>query len=86
MASYQIEFAKSVRKELLRLQPAMAKRIDDAIVKLSENPFPPGARKMEGAEGAHRIRVGDFRIIYEVKESVLIVLILKVGPRKDIYR
>jgi mRNA interferase RelE/StbE len=86
MGSYQIEFAKSVRKELLRLQPQMAKRIDAAILNLAENPFPQGSRKMAGDEDSHRIRVGDFRVIYEVRESVLVVLILQVGHRKDIYR
>ncbi len=86
MGSYQIEFAKSVRKELLRLQPQMAKRIDTAISNLRENPFPPGSRKLVGDEQSHRIRIGDFRLIYEVRESVLVVLILQVGHRKDIYR
>jgi mRNA interferase RelE/StbE len=53
---------------------------------LDENPFPAGSRKLKGEERAYRIRVGDYRIIYDVLRDVLVVLVLSVGHRKDVYR
>ncbi len=52
---------------------------------LSENPRPHGSKKLKGFENSYRIRVGDYRVIYEVHDDVLLVLIMKVGPRRNIY-
>ena len=61
------------------------KRIDVALTLLSVNPIPPKAKKLAGRDG-YRIRVGDFRIIYEIQKSVLIVLVIDIGHRREIYR
>ncbi len=86
MDSYRIEFTRSARKELLKLQPFAARRIDEAIRSLAGDPFPPGCRKLEASDGAYRIRIGDYRVIYDVQGNVLVILILRIGHRKDIYR
>jgi mRNA interferase RelE/StbE len=52
---------------------------------LSENPIPPKAKKLSGRNG-YRIRVGDFRIIYEIQKSILVVLVIDIGHRREIYR
>jgi mRNA interferase RelE/StbE len=53
---------------------------------LEQNPRPPGCKQLAGDSGFYRIRVGDYRVIYSIEDDVLLVLVLKVGPRRDIYR
>jgi mRNA interferase RelE/StbE len=53
---------------------------------LAENPFPPGCRKLQGSRDAYRIRVGDYRVVYEVATGRLLVEIVRVRHRKDVYR
>ena len=85
MELYSIEFAKSVRKDFKGIPKKDAERILGRIDSLSRDPRPPDSKKLTN-EDAYRIRVGSYRVIYEVRDQVLIVLILKLGHRKDIYR
>jgi len=85
MASYTIEWRSSARKELRRLPHDVLARILKAVEALSRDPFPPGVRKMVGAEQAYRIRVGDYRIVYDVTTSRLLVEIVRVGHRSAVY-
>ena len=85
MASYRIEFAKSVRKDFKRIPKSDANRILRKIESLAENPRPPESKKLTN-DNSHRIRIGNYRVIYDIEDEVLIVLILKVGNRKDVYR
>jgi mRNA interferase RelE/StbE len=85
MASFRIEFSASVRKDFRHIPKQDVVRILKRIEGLAENPRPPDSKKLSG-DDAMRIRVGVYRIIYEIRNDVLIVLILKVGHRKDIYR
>ena len=64
----------------------MRVRISRAIDSLADNPVPPGARKLKGEERSYRIRVGDYRVVYDVLEEVVLVMILRIGHRKDVYR
>ncbi len=57
----------------------------NAVEKLAENPYPPGVRKLSGAQHTHRIRVGDYRIIFSIFAAELVIEIVKVGHRKDVY-
>lgn len=85
MASYRIEFAKCVRKDFKRITKNDANRILKKIKSLSENPRPPESKKLTN-DDFHRIRIGNYRIVYDIQDNVLIVLVLKVGNRKDVYR
>ena len=85
MASYSIEFAKSVRKDFKKIPKRDADRIIKRIQKLADNPRPPNSKKLTN-DNALRMRIGVYRVIYEVQDDVLVILVLKVGPRKDIYR
>jgi mRNA interferase RelE/StbE len=62
--------------------------VGEARDNLAGNPFPPGSKQLhgDGAEVLHRIRVGDYRVIYEVRRMELVVLVVKVGNRRDVYR
>jgi mRNA interferase RelE/StbE len=61
-------------------------RLKPAIDGLAEEPRPDGVVKLKGEENAYRVRVGDYRIVYEVRDNVLLVLIVKIGHRREIYR
>ena len=86
MASYRIEWKKSARKELKRLDRPIIPRILKLVETLAEDPHPPGSCKIIGARNTFRIRSGDYRIVYSIHEEVLIVQIIRVGHRKEVYR
>ena len=85
MASYKIEWKRSAVKELRNLPNDAIERILKAVEQLSVNPYPAGVRKLVGSEHTYRIRQGDYRIIYTITASSLIVEIIRVGHRKDVY-
>jgi mRNA interferase RelE/StbE len=86
MASYSIEVSASAEKQLRKVPRADQVRILRAIVQLGADPSPPGCRKLAGYDHVFRIRVGTYRVIYDVDRKRIIVVILKVGHRKDVYR
>ncbi len=85
MASYQIEWKSSAKKELRKLPSDMIQKIVTAVESLGEEPFPPGCRKLVGSEQTWRIRIGNYRVIYNVLSAVLIIEIIRVAHRKDVY-
>jgi len=85
MARYKLEFATSIRKDLKKVDKKEVRRILTSIEKLAEEPRPSGSKKLTNEE-LYRIRIGNYRVIYEVHDGRLVVLIVKVGNRKDIYR
>jgi len=86
MASYQIDWKSSARKELRKLPSGMIQKIMAEVESLVENPFPPDCRKLTGSEQTWRIRIGNYRVIYNVLSAVLIIEIVRVAHRKDVYR
>jgi mRNA interferase RelE/StbE len=64
----------------------LAARLVGAMRALAENPRPPGCKKLRGGENLWRIRVGDFRVIYEIHDDVLVIVVVSVGNRRDVYR
>ena len=83
---YRIEVKKSAAKELKKISKPDQKGIVRAIDNLAENLPNPDTTKLKGNNPFHRIRVGDYRIIYEIQNNILLILIIKIGHRKDIYR
>ena len=67
-------------------RPTPGRRIQAAIELLAETPRPPGAKKLSGGSGDWRVRTGDYRIIYEIRDAQLIVLVVAMGHRRDIYQ
>lgn len=86
MVNYRIEISSSAEKSLKKIPSKDLNKIIKAIQILAINPFPDNCRKLSGEENAFRIRQGNYRIIYEVIGKKLLILILKIGHRKDIYR
>lgn len=85
MASYEVQFRKSVSKDLDPIPKRDVQRIVAAIAALADNPRPPQARKLTGSE-KYRLRCGVYRVLYEIRDDVLVVCIVKVAHRKDVYR
>jgi mRNA interferase RelE/StbE len=86
MASYQIEWKRSAQRELRKLPRPMIERVVVAVENLADDPHPRGVRKLANSDNTYRIRVGDYRIIYDIFEKKLIVEILHIRHRKDAYR
>ncbi|MBG6060268.1 mRNA interferase RelE/StbE [Flavobacterium sp. CG_9.1] len=82
--AYTIEFRKKVLKALIKINEPHYSAIKKQIYDLAENPRPQGYRKLKGRKGC-RIRVGDYRIIYEIFDEILLIDVIDLGHRKDIY-
>ncbi len=85
-AQYSVGYESAARTELGKLDRQVARRIARAISGLGAEPRPAGCRPLVGYEGLGRIRVGDYRIIYTIKDSDLIVLALRIAHRSEVYR
>ena len=82
---YQVILPKSVQKELDRLPDDIARRILARLARMEGNPRPADTKKLKGRD-AWRVRVGDYRVIYEIHDRVLQILVITVGHRREIYR
>ena len=86
MASFAITWRKSTKKDLRKLPSDDVVRIIGAVEDLALNPYPDGHKKLVGTQHAYRIRVGNYRVLYEVLGNVLTIEVVKVAHRKDAYR
>jgi mRNA interferase RelE/StbE len=84
MASYSVELTRTAEKQLRRIAKRDRNRLVEAIHGLVDRPRPQGARKLQGYDDVYRIRVGQYRVVYEILEDHVIVIVLKVGHRNDI--
>jgi len=85
MESYRIVFKKSVSKDLNKIPKKDVERILAAIQNLANDPRPPQSKKLSGQE-RYRLRQGDYRILYAIEDDKLIVCVVRVGNRRDVYR
>ena len=86
MASFNLRWRSSTEKDLRKLPLREVQRVLAEVELLAENPFPHGSEKLAGTEHTHRIRVGDYRVIYEVFAGSKIVEVQRVRHRKEVYR
>jgi mRNA interferase RelE/StbE len=84
--SYRIEIKNSAAKSLKKIPKADRKRIVEKIDSFADNLPNPDITKMRGNNPFHKVRVGDYRIVYEIQNDILVILVVKIGHRKDIYR
>jgi mRNA interferase RelE/StbE len=82
---YRVDFGNRAKRQLAFLQMDVRKQIDGKIQALGLDPRPPGHKKIVGHD-LYRIRVGDYRVIYEIRDNVLVVLVIRIGHRREIYR
>lgn len=88
MAIYKVEFTRSAKKEFDQLPVNIQDETIEALGLLSQNPYSRllKVKKLKGADALYRIRLGDYRIIYEIRDERLVILVIKIGHRKEIYR
>ena len=86
MESYSLQWRNSTRKDIRSLPRQEVARIVAAVAQLASDPMPHGSQKLSGSERTYRIRVGDYRVVYEVCPDSHIVEIQRVRHRKDVYR
>ena len=85
MASYSLEIKRSAAKELAQVPPKDRGRIVARIQALADDPRPVGAEKLSGQE-RYRVRQGNYRILYEIEDQILRIMVVKIGHRRDVYR
>ncbi|MBI2340187.1 MAG: type II toxin-antitoxin system RelE/ParE family toxin [Deltaproteobacteria bacterium] len=88
MPNYRVEFTKSAKKEFDRLPAKVQDKVLEAVTLLSTNPYSEllKVKKLKGADQLYRLRIGDYRVVYEVRNDVLLIVIIKIGDRKEVYR
>jgi mRNA interferase RelE/StbE len=84
--AYRIEFTPKADKQFRALEKSTQMRLARRINALAENPRPQGVKKLEGEKDFYRIRAGDYRIVYQILDKRLLVLILRLGHRSEVYR
>ena len=82
---YELRFRPAALRQLRKLDSQIARRIKSTTETLRTEPRPPGVKALTGQRGWLRIRVGDYRIVYEVRDSELVVLVIQIGHRNQIY-
>jgi mRNA interferase RelE/StbE len=83
---YQVKFKSSAAKEFRKLPSGIKERIRQAVNQLTENPRPSGVVKLKGEDRLFRIRIGEYRIVYEIDDSAKLVRVTRVRHRQDVYR
>ena len=82
---YAVEIGTAAKKDFRKLPRNVQKKIKPIIDSLSENPRPAGVESIKGIKGAYRLRVGSFRVVYQVKDREVVVLVLRIADRKEVY-
>ena len=85
MTPYEVLISKTARKQLAALPVLVHDKIIENISELSTSPRPAGCKKMKGQKNVWRIRVGNYRVIYEIEDKIPHIMIIAIGHRKDIY-
>ncbi|MBD2679604.1 MULTISPECIES: type II toxin-antitoxin system RelE/ParE family toxin [Nostoc] len=84
--SYEVKFSNSAKKQFRKLPLDIQQRIQTKINDLAIEPRPNGVKKLQGDDNSYRIRVGDYRLVYEIDDNVLIITVIKVRHRSEIYK
>jgi mRNA interferase RelE/StbE len=86
VAQYSIQILPSAERDLAALDKPLRQRIAARIDALADNPRPSGVKKLQGSADTWRFRVGDYRVLYQIRDQQLLVLVIKIGHRREIYR
>jgi mRNA interferase RelE/StbE len=84
--TYQIITPKSVQKQIMALPVEIILRIDEAVLELAENPRPDGVTKLKGSDRTYRVRVGDYRVVYDIYDQERVVALIRCQHRREVYR
>ncbi len=86
MASYRVEISRSAAKDLRGIDRKWIPRLVAAIEALETDPRPVGCKKLVGSEHTYRVRIGNYRVVYDIHDGTLIVLVVRIRHRGDVYR
>lgn len=84
--TYRVTLAPSAARQLRTFDPHVRRRIQGVLELLADEPRPPSATRLVGGSGEWRVRTGDYRIVYEIQDDILLILVLAVGHRREVYR
>jgi mRNA interferase RelE/StbE len=84
--AYSIEFSPLAERQFKKLPGDVQTHLKPHIDALGDNPRPSGSRKVQGQKNCHRLRVGDYRIVYDIYDRLLWILVLRIGHRREVYR
>lgn len=84
--AYSIELTSAALRALKKLPADVRQRVADMIDALADDPRPAGVRKLSGSDDVYRMRTGDYRILYQIADKALVVLVVHLGHRRDVYR
>ena len=84
--TYEIIITKTIQKQLANLPNNIQERVYEKIAQLAEEPRPDGVVKLKGYDNEYRIRIGDYRLVYEIRDEQLIVLLVQCKHRRDVYK
>jgi mRNA interferase RelE/StbE len=84
--AYRVVVEDGAARAIRKLGRDAQRQVVAKLERLADNPRPPGSKKLEGTEDLHRVRVGDYRIVYRIEDQVLLVLVVRVAHRSDVYR
>ena len=83
---YEIEIAPAAERALKKISADIRNRIFKSLLTLRNDPRPHGVKKLSGEDDLYRIRIGDYRIVYQIRDNVLVIVVVNVGHRREIYR
>jgi mRNA interferase RelE/StbE len=83
--TYRVVSSETAARQFNRLDRQIQKRISDQIESLAKNPRPPGVKKLKGYRDYWRIRLGDYRVIYTIQDDCLLVCVIRIGHRREVY-
>jgi mRNA interferase RelE/StbE len=83
--TYRIALSPMAARQLRKLDAQVRRRVQAALDLLAEQPRPPAATRLVGGAGEWRVRTGDYRIVYEIEEDRLLILVLRIGHRREVY-
>lgn len=83
---WKVSLRPRAQKEFQKLPKSLQARVVSRLERLAEDPFGPGSDKLAGHENLWRIRLGDYRIIFEPKKEILLITVIRIGDRKEVYR
>jgi mRNA interferase RelE/StbE len=83
---YRVRTSTDADKQLAKLDGSVRDRIAQRIDALSENPRPPGCKKLKGDDNLWRVRAGDYRIVFSIHDDLLLVLVIRIAHRREVYR
>lgn len=86
MSKYRVEFTPAALRQFKKLPKEIQRRVATVIDKLERNPYPDGAKKLTNEDRLFRVRIGDYRVVYQVENKQLLVLVVRVRHRKEVCR